>query len=330
MLKIQPFSFSESDYRRAMEINTAVFNQPTEPLEEWQHDDQAHDPAYPFFRDLVTRAGSVIAYFETFQSQFAYHPRKYACVIYVDPRHDSADVRPFVLEHTLDRLRAEDLIALASGMLDNIPQAMRFFDDFGFKRVAEEKLSKLDVTAFEAAGFGPLLARLEAAGIRMVPLCHLQGTDPDWQQKLFDLDVTVNRDIPSQGEKRFPNFEDWRRLRLDSPAFDPEAWFVALDGEKYVAQSQGSINRQSCPVQFNTGVTTTRREYRRRGIATALKVHIIRYLQTQGVEEIFTTNDSHNPMYQLNLALGFQPLPSWVRVEKPLQGAGSDRGAPLE
>jgi mycothiol synthase len=65
-------------------------------------------------------------------------------------------------------------------------------------------------------------------------------------------------------------------------------------------------------------VTTTRREYRRRGIATALKVHIIQFAKARGVQEIFTTNDAQNPMYQLNLALGFQPQPSWVRVEKAI------------
>lgn len=107
-------------------------------------------------------------------------------------------------------------------------------------------------------------------------------------------------------------------MRLDAPTADPDGWFVALDGTQYVAQSQGSINTESDPVQFITGVTTTRREYRRRGIATALKLHVIQYAQTHGAQEIWTTNDAQNPMYQLNLALGFQPQPAWVRVEKTL------------
>lgn len=71
-----------------------------------------------------------------------------------------------------------------------------------------------------------------------------------------------------------------------------------------------------------TGVTATRREYRRRGLATALKLHIIQFAKAHGVQEIFTTNDSQNPMYQLNLALGFKPQPSWVRVEKQLMQDG--------
>lgn len=48
-------------------------------------------------------------------------------------------------------------------------------------------------------------------------------------------------------------------------------------------------------VQFITAVTATRREYRRQGIATALKIHVIRFALARGVQEIFTTNDSQNP-----------------------------------
>jgi GNAT superfamily N-acetyltransferase len=316
MLTIRPFDYSDDDYRRVLTIDAAVFDEPAESLAEWKHDDEVRDKAYPYYRDVVERDGRAIAYVETFQNQFAYHPQKYTCNILVDPAHDAADIRPAVLDHVLARLQDEDVIAIKSGMLDDKPEAMAFFAAYGFKRVAEEKLSKLDVTRFDAQRYAPTLARVRDGGIKIVSLRTLQAEDAQWQQKLYDLDVTVNRDIPSTGEKHYPDFAGWVKMRLEGPTFDPDAWFIALDGERYVGQSQGSINREGEPVQFNTGVTTVRRAYRRRGIATALKVRVIRYAQEEGVEEIFTTNDSLNPMYQLNLKLGFQPLPSWVRVEK--------------
>lgn len=326
MFTIQPFTYTDEDYRVAIAINAAVFGEPPDSLAEWKHDDQTRDPAYPYYRDLVRRDDTVIAYVETFQSRFAYHPQKYECRIFVHPDHDGPDVRPVVLQHILDRLRDRDLIALTSGMLDDKPEAMRFFAEYGFKPVAEEKLSKLDVTRFDEARYESHLERVRAAGIEIVTLRELQQRDPHWQRKLYDLDVTVNRDIPSTGEKHYPSFEDWRAMRLDAPTFDPDGWFLALDGEHYAGHSQGSINAESVPVQFVTGVTATRREYRRRGIATALKVHAIRYAKAHGVQEIFTTNDAKNPMYRLNLALGFQPQPSWVRVEKSLARTESTAG----
>ena len=317
-LTIHPFTYSEDEYRVALDINAAVFNEPPDTLDEWIHDDQVRSLDYPYYRDLVLRGATVIAYVETYQNRYAYHPQKYECRIFVHPDHDAPDIRPAVLTHVLDKLRDQDVIALTSGMLDDKPEAMRFFEAYGFKRVAEEKISKLDVSRFDATQYTALLERVHNGGIAVVTLRTLQQRDPDWQRKLFDLDVTVNADIPSIGEKHFLSFESWRVMRLERPTFDPNGWFVALDGDHYVGQSQGDINAESTPVQFITGVTSVRRTYRRRGIATALKVHVIGYAQTHGVEEIFTTNDSKNPMYLLNLALGFEPQPSWVRVEKSL------------
>jgi len=318
MLTIRPFTFTDDDYYLAIAITAAVFDDPPESLAEWKHDDETRNPDFPHVSEIVERDGTPIAYIETFQSPFFYHPQKYECRMFVHPAHDAPDIRPMVLQHVLDRLRDQDLIAITSGMLDDKPEAMRFFADYGFKPVAEEKLSRLDVSRFDDARYEAHLERVRAAGIEIVSLRALQGRDPDWQRKLYDLDVTVNQDIPSTGEKHYPAFEEWCVRRLTTPKCDPDGWFVALDGDHYVGQSQGSINAEAEPVQFMTGVTTTRREYRRRGIATALKVHTIRYAKARGVHEIFTTNDSKNPMYRLNLALGFEPLPSWVRVEKSL------------
>jgi len=84
-LTIRPFTYTTSDYRLALDINAAVFNEPPDSMAEWQHDDQVWDKTYPYYRDMVMRDGQVIAYVETYQSQFAYHPQKYTCRIFVAP-----------------------------------------------------------------------------------------------------------------------------------------------------------------------------------------------------------------------------------------------------
>ncbi|HSM55033.1 MAG TPA: GNAT family N-acetyltransferase [Candidatus Sulfomarinibacteraceae bacterium] len=318
MITLRPFQYTDDDYRLATSIDAAIFDEPPEPIAEWKHDDQNRGEKYPYHRDIILRDGQPIGFVETYQSRYTYHPQKYHCNIYVHPQHDAGDVRPAVFQQIMERLADEDLIAIQSGMLDDKPHALQFFEEYGFRPIAEEKLSKLDVTAFNPDDYGAVLQRVRHAGIKIETLRRLIDSDPGWQRKLYDLDVTVNRDIPSTGEKHYPEFEEWIPWRLEAPTFDPDAWFIALDGDHYVAQSQGNINRDSQPVQFITGVTTVRRPYRRLGIATALKIHAIRFAKQQGVQEIFTTNDSQNPMYQLNLKLGFQPLPSWLRVEKEL------------
>ena len=95
----------------------------------------------------------------------------------------------------------------------------------------------------------------------------------------------------------------------------PKGWFVALDGEQYIGLTvleKGSDNVERLMTSF-TGV---RRAYRRRGIATALKVHSIQFAGRMGTRLILTNNEEHSPMFQLNLKLGFQPQPADVDWKK--------------
>lgn len=70
--------------------------------------------------------------------------------------------------------------------------------------------------------------------------------------------------------------------------------------------------------RLDTGLTGVIRSHRRRGIATALKLRTIDYAQQHGAMTIETSNEENNPMYQINLKLGFQPKPAWVSYRKSL------------
>ena len=44
----------------------------------------------------------------------------------------------------------------------------------------------------------------------------------------------------------------------------------------------------------------------------------IEFAAQRGVKSIQTDNEENNPMFQLNLALGFKPVPAWISLEKRL------------
>ncbi len=176
-------------------------------LDEWKHTDGARSPDYLFRRDLIRRGDEVVAYGEYGQNRWAFHPQKVFITIYANPTRDAADIRPAYLDHVLAALHGKDLIAITSGMLDDKPEAMRFFADYGFREVARENLSLLDVPAFDASRFAPVLERVRTAGIEIRVLRDLQAQDGDWQQKLYELDTTISRDIPTTGEKHRHTFD---------------------------------------------------------------------------------------------------------------------------
>ena len=58
------------------------------------------------------------------------------------------------------------------------------------------------------------------------------------------------------------------------------------------------------------------RSHRRKGIALVLKLNVIRYVKEMDGISIETDNEENNPMFGINLLLGFKPLPSWLIYEK--------------
>ena len=60
------------------------------------------------------------------------------------------------------------------------------------------------------------------------------------------------------------------------------------------------------------------KKFRRKGIATALKIKAIEKLLQKGVTEVRTDNEENNPMYKINVALGFKPVPFSLEYMKEI------------
>jgi GNAT superfamily N-acetyltransferase len=110
-------------------------------------------------------------------------------------------------------------------------------------------------------------------------------------------------------------------MELESPWALHDAFFVAKDGERYVGESYLLLDLND-PEALYQGLTGVRPEYRRRGIAMALKVRVMEYARDRGCKTVKTWNSTLNEgMLSINHKLGFTGHTAWIELEKRLDGS---------
>jgi mycothiol synthase len=319
MLTIRPF-VGDTDYAGFAKVVTDVWPDRDASLSALQHYDHAHANGFYFQRFVAEQHGQIIAYCECGEPADSYRPGKYFFELGVLPAWQGQGLGATLYNHLLTTLaqRPDALTMLVCKTRENQPQAVSFLHKRGFEQVMRSHIATLAVTAFDRTPFAPLLPKIAASGIELWPLTKLAQRDPDWQRKIYELDWECTLDEPLPDTPTKPSFEHYAAEIFGNPDFLPAAWFIAVDGGRYVGMTAANRNHRH-PGQLNTFFTATVRSHRRRGLATALKLLQIDYAQANGYTRIITDNEEHNPMYQINLALGFQPEPALLFFQKQLE-----------
>lgn len=325
MFTIRPFEPTDTDYVAIKEIDQAMFPEYPRSVEEWRYYDESRNPKYFYHRDMIEYDGKVIAFGNCSQIPWSFHPEKFNFQIafYPDYKHVEA-VRDAYFDHVMAFLQERNPLAITSGMFEDRTAHLDFLSRHGFEEVMRAPVSHLEVADFDPTQYSDLLDRVRASGIQIVTTIELEKMVPDWKHKLYELDTELEQDVPSPDPPEKPSFEDFEKHVLKNPNFIADAFFVALDNGEMVGDTSLWVS-QADKDRLVTGLTGVVRSHRRRGIATALKVHAINYALQHGAKIIETDNEENNPMYQINLMLGFKPKPSWIIFEKTLRSENSHR-----
>jgi GNAT superfamily N-acetyltransferase len=113
---------------------------------------------------------------------------------------------------------------------------------------------------------------------------------------------------------------------LTHPSFIPEAYLIAIRDGRFVGVTSlwQSLAEKD---KLHTELTAVVRSLRRKGIATALKARAIGFAKERGARVIRTENEENNPMYDLNVRLGFRPVPAWWTYRKELTSQNGETGS---
>jgi mycothiol synthase len=178
-------------------------------------------------------------------------------------------------------------------------ESQAFFERRGFAPVGGEKAVVLELEGIEP----PQVAAPE--GVRIVT----RAEEPDRLEDMYALATQADEDIP--GSTGAHSYERWRATDIDRPNTPPELCFLALAGDEVIGYA---VLQDSGDRAFH-GLTVTRRDWRRKGVATALKRAEIASAKRAGFKRLLTESEERNePMRRLNEKLGFVPAPEWSTV----------------
>jgi GNAT superfamily N-acetyltransferase len=305
------------DWPALVELNNAVYPDYPTTLMEFQHHEQHRDPKVRFQRWVAVRGGEIVGATEYHQPTDMYHPRKFWMELSVRPDLRHHGIGTALYDRMTGALAEHDPLSLGVNVREDMTDAVRFAERRGFTERMREWESHLDLAAFDPTPYAGAADRLRAEGIEIRSLADLEA-EPDRHYKLYDLDSAAGEDVPRTDPEYTPEpFERWIERRLSSPTYYPEGMFVAVHGERYVGLTTLHPNKTNR--DLDTGLTGVRREYRRKGIALALKVHALSWAKQQGYPRTKTWNASTNEgMLAINIRLGFVRQPAWVFYFKQL------------
>jgi GNAT superfamily N-acetyltransferase len=233
--------------------------------------------------------------------------------ISVDPAHRGRKIGSRLIEAADAHLSRLGVTSTRGESLDE-PAARALAERHGFAETGSSSTSAVDPRTVRPLPLPP--------DVTVVPFRELDDPEPVWT-----LDLEVSQDIPNE-EFDAVSLEEWSNTFWRSPVIDDDASLAAFVDGQLVALTMIRIDRESGRAQNN--LAGTRRAFRGRGIATALKSRSLVRAAELGATIVLTDNEELNTsMLAVNAKLGYRPFSrriTWERKALRLTASGERRG----
>ena len=316
--KLRPFH--DPDWPTVSAIASARAGDDAPGHELWLNRRQKFDESRYFRRHYVVEnaeAKQVIAYGAVEQS--VYLP-KYRLLLVSDPQWLKLGAGDLLLGRLMDDLREAQAITVSCRQYASETELVNMLKSRGFAETARVLDLRLNVATADVSRLETLMRGLADDGISIATFAEERVRDPRCVEKLYELTTLLSQDDPARGPFVPPAYNAREALMwMEMPYVLPEAYFIAKRGDEYVGVSDVSLF-EAVPGGLTQGFTGVKREYRRRGLATALKLSGIVYAQTQGYQIVQSFNKPEQETIRaLNAKLGFEVLFENLTLEKCLR-----------
>ena len=321
MLKIKKFTETDSEFRELARIDNLVnhdsIDHPDDDKRDWEIRDRS------LIRDRLLLYKDKILVGAMYYSQGREkNKRTTFFTLNIDPAYNTHESRELLFNRMLEEIKLFGSNKILTGVYDhpNYDLVKQFLVDKKFKLVQTNREYSCDITKINIEKYQPLIKKLESEGIKFYDSKEEMKDWPNHYKKLEELTWTYHQDFPiPNGVKhtRTP-FEQAMKIQRDFEQNYYGTEIVAVKDGGYIGSTDLEVYYKSEPHKAWTNGLGVLKDYRRRGIATALKIKAIEKLIEKGVTEIRTDNEENNPMYKINVALGFEPAPFSLEYMKEI------------
>lgn len=230
--------------------------------------------------------------------------------ISVLPEHRRRGVGSAVLEVLSGVARDAGKTMLMGRTTSDRPDAIDFLEHRGFREYERMKVVRLTLAGLSPPAVAP------PDGVVISSL----AAQPELVRGVYDVALEALPDIPGDGPQPPDTLEEFRGRDVDRPNIPPDGFIIAIDSA--AGRVIGYANLMLVPGNPKLawhGMTGVVRDWRGRGVATALKRATIAWALASGLEALETANDEVNePMRAVNRRLGYLPQPDDVEFRGPL------------
>ena len=245
----------------------------------------------------------------------------------INPEYNTKQSRELLYNGMLKKIKSFNSNKMLTSIYKhpNYSLVKQFLIDNQFKLVQTNREYSCDTTKINLKKYQTLIKKLEEDGIKFYDSKEEMATNsqkfPDHFKKLEELEWTYAQDfpIPDGITHTRPPFKHWLKLCHDFYENYYGVDIIAVKDGKYIGSTDIEVLPKAEPHKGWTGGLGVLKEFRRRGIATAIKIKAIERLLKKGVTEIRTDNEENNPMYKINVALGFKAVPFSLEYMKELK-----------
>jgi mycothiol synthase len=226
-----------------------------------------------------------------------------------------------LLETIEEKARRREAPRLLAGASAAHPDALAWAAKRGFREIGRRIEAYVELGTFNPSPFATRLDEVRRSGIMLRTIAAaLEGRDrsgrDEFARALYEAESPMWEDIPYATPTPHWSYERFHQLMFESGQLLEDTSIVAYDGERIVGLTT-TVKRQAH--DGSTWLTGSAREYRSRGLATAMKVEALTRAKAKGLRALLTTNDEPNTaMRGINAKLGYQMLPAHVQLEKIL------------